>query len=263
MKSRNAVRLVALSAVLSVLGAATYAQNKPFEPTVGQAGKDVVWVPTPEALVKTMLDMAKVTPKDVVMDLGSGDGRTVIEASRRGATAIGVEYNPDMVDLAKRNAAAAGVKTATIIQGDLFEADLSKADVITMFLLPTINLKLRPSILELRPGTHIVSNTFNMDDWQPDESKTLENCTSWCTALLWIVPAKVDGAWQLGGNTLTLDQEFQRFTGSLGSNPVSEGRLNGAEISFTANGQRYTGRVSGNTMSGNIAGGGTWKATKR
>jgi precorrin-6B methylase 2 len=264
MTSRNTARLIALSAVLSVLGPAASAQNKPFEPTVGQAGKDVVWVPTPEALVKTMLDMAKVTPKDVVMDLGSGDGRTVIEASRRGATAIGVEYNPDMVDLAK-NATAAGVSgKATFEKADLFETDFSKATVITMFLLPSINVKLRPTLLELEPGTRIVSNTFTMEDWEADQTATVEEgCESWCTALLWIVPAKVEGAWQLGNGTLTLDQEYQRFTGNLGSNPVSEGRLNGAEISFTANGQKYTGRVSGNTMSGTIAGGGTWKATRR
>jgi SAM-dependent methyltransferase len=197
------------------------------------------------------------------MDLGSGDGRTVIEAARRGATALGVEYNPDMVSLAQRNATEAGVTSkATFVQGDLFEADLSKADVITMFLLPTINLRLRPSILELEPGTRIVSNTFTMDDWEPDQSETLEDCTSWCTALLWIVPAKAEGTWQIGGNRLTIEQEFQKISGSLGSNPISDGALNGAEIAFTVNGQKYTGRVSGTSMSGTIQGGGTWKATK-
>jgi len=143
--------------------------QKPFEPQVGQAGKDVVWVPTPQALVDKMLDMAKVTPQDFVMDLGSGDGRTVITAAKRGARAMGIEYNPNMVDLSKKNAAAAGVtQRATFQQADLFETDFSKAQVITMFLLPSINMKLRPKLLELRPWTRIVSNTFTMEDWEAD-----------------------------------------------------------------------------------------------
>ena len=164
-----------------------------FEPSIGQAGKDVVWVPTPQTLVDKMLDLAEVKPGELLMDLGSGDGRTVITAAKRGATAIGIEYNPDMVELSKRNAAQAGVTTrATFMKADLFETDLSKAQVITMFLLPSINMKLRPKILNLKPGTRIVSNTFTMEDWQADQTATVEDdCTSWCTALLWIVPAKV------------------------------------------------------------------------
>src|SRR5512134_4066794 len=139
-----------------------------YEPTVGQEGKDVVWVPTPQALVDKMLDMAKVTPNDFVMDLGSGDGRTVITAAKRGATAMGIEYNPDMVTLSQKNAADAGVSAkATFVKADLFEQDLSKPTVITMFLLPSINMKLRPKILDLRPGTRIVTNSFTMEDWQP------------------------------------------------------------------------------------------------
>ena len=170
-------------------------QQKQFQPEVGQAGKDVVWVPTPQTLVDKMLDMAKVTPQDYVIDLGSGDGRTVITAAKRGARALGIEFNPDMVDLSKRNAAAAGTgDKATFMKADLFETDFSKATVITMFLLPEINLKLRPKILDMKPGTRVVSNSFTMEDWSADETATVEkDCTSWCTAYLWIVPAKVEG----------------------------------------------------------------------
>ncbi len=159
----------------------------------------MVWVPTNQALVDKMLDLAKVTPQDVVMDLGSGDGRTVITAAKRGATGIGVEFNPDMVALSKKNAADAGVGSkATFIQGDLYETDLSKATVITMFLLPSINMKLRPSILNLKPGTRIATNTFTMEDWEADQSETIAGeCTSWCTAHYWMVPATVEGGWQM------------------------------------------------------------------
>jgi SAM-dependent methyltransferase len=234
------------------------AQNKPFEPSVGQAGKDVVWVPSPDALVEKMLDMAKVTPSDVVLDLGSGDGKTVIAAAKRGARAFGVEYNPDMVSLSRRRIQEAGVANlATINQGDLFEADLSKATVITMFLLPDINLKLRPKILDLRPGTRIVSNSFTMADWEEDDSQRVtENCVSWCNALLWIVPAKVDGTWRVGNETLTLNQSFQMVSGTLGSTALSAGRLNGAEITFTVGDRTYRGTVNGNAMKGTITGGG-------
>jgi len=184
-------------AALSILLVAALAHAQPakeFQPEVGQAGKDVVWVPTPQALVDKMLDMAKVTPKDYVIDLGSGDGRTVITAAKRGSKALGIEYNPEMVELSKRNAAKEGVSDkASFMKADLFETDFSQAQVITMFLLPSINMKLRPKILNLKPGTRIVSNTFDMEDWKPDEDATVENCTNWCTAHLWIVPAKVDG----------------------------------------------------------------------
>ncbi|HUF39329.1 MAG TPA: class I SAM-dependent methyltransferase, partial [Anaerolineales bacterium] len=179
-------------------GAAT-AQRKPYEPEVGQTGKDVVWVPTPQALVDKMLDMAKLTPQDFVIDLGSGDGRTVITAAKRGSRALGIEYNPEMVELSKRKADDEGVSDkATFVKADLFESDFSKAQVITMFLLPSINLKLRPKLLDLEPGTRIVSNSFTMEEWEADQTETInEDCTSWCTALLWIVPAKVEGSWSL------------------------------------------------------------------
>src|SRR3954468_15604024 len=148
-------------------------KDSTFEPEVGQRGKAVVWVPTPPAVVEKMLDLAKVTPKDFLMDLGSGDGRTVITAAKRGAHALGIEYNPDMVALSKQNAEQAGVTgRAEFRQADLFQADFSKATVITMFLLPDINLKLRPKLLGLKPGTRIVSNTFTMGDWEADETSS-------------------------------------------------------------------------------------------
>jgi SAM-dependent methyltransferase len=238
--------------------------QKPFEPSVGQEGKDVVWVPTPQTLVDKMLDMAKVTPKDFVMDLGSGDGRTVITAAKRGARAAGIEYNPDMVELSKRNAAAAGVSDkVTFMKADLFETDLSKADVITMFLLESINMRLRPTLLLLKPGTRIVSNTFTMEDWQPDETATVnEDCSGWCRALLWIVPAKVEGMWQTPQGPMKLTQQFQMISGAIGGKQISEGRLRGEEITFTVDGKIYAGRVTGNSMKGTISGGGSWTATR-
>jgi precorrin-6B methylase 2 len=261
----------ALATVLagaSIAFAQAQAGSKPFEPQVGQQGKDVVWVPTPQALVDKMLDMAKVTPQDFVMDLGSGDGRTVITAAKRGATALGIEYNPDMVDLSKKNAEAAGVGTkATFTKADLFETDLSKATVITMFLLPQINLKLRPNILNLKPGTRVVSNTFTMDDWTPDETATIteQNCTSWCTALLWIVPAKVDGTWRLGQGELTLTQQFQNLTGTIrngSTNTSITGKMLGDQITFNAGGVEYRGRVNGTSMQGTQASGTAWTAAR-
>ena len=243
------------------------ATEKPYEPQVGQEGKDVVWVPTPQALVDKMLEMAKVTPQDFLMDLGSGDGRTVITAAKRGTHAMGIEYNPDMVELSNRNAAAAGVTDKVkFVKADLFETDLSKATVITMFLLPSINMKLRPKILDLKPGTRVVSNTFTMEDWEADETATIaDGCTSWCTSLLWIVPAKVEGSWQLPQGELKLSQQFQKLTGTLGATPINEGKVRGRDVMFTAGGVKYTGHVDGNTMTGSATGGNgnSWTATRR
>lgn len=259
---------VTFAATTAVLArqVATGRGQKPFEPQVGQAGKDVVWVPTPQALVDKMLDMAKVTAADVVYDLGSGDGRTVITAAKRGATAMGIEYNPDMVELSKKNAEAAGVTAkATFKKADLFEEDFSKATVITMFLLPDINLKLRPKLLDMKPGTRVVSNSFTMDDWQADQTHTIEGdaCRSWCTALLWIIPAKVGGTWALGTQTLSLAQTFQMLNGKLGEAALTEGKMNGEEIRFVVGGVTYNGRVAGNTMGGRTSAGQAWTATRR
>jgi len=253
--------MLLLTAFALLASAALIAQTatKQFEPTVGQAGKDVVWVPTPQPLVEKMLDLAKITPQDFLMDLGSGDGRTVITAAKRGARAQGVEYNPDMVELSQRNAKAAGVgDKANFVKADLFETDFSKAQVVTMFLLPSINMRLRPTILKMKPGTRVVSNTFTMEDWMPDQTETISgDCVSWCTALLWIVPAQVQGTWQLGSNTLTLQQNFQMLMGTLGTTKLT-GRMRGDEITLTADTMKYTGKVEGNTMKG-----ANWSATRK
>ena len=272
---RNAGKtLFVLALVVAVTGLSaqgTTQKPKPFEPFSGQAGKDVVWVPTPQELVEKMLDLAKLTPKDFLMDLGSGDGRTVITAAKRGAHALGIEYNPDMVELSRRNAEAAGVsKTATFQQADLFETDFSKADVVTMFLLPSINMRLRPTILKMKPGTRVVSNTFTMGDWEPDQTvQAPEGCKSFCRAHLWIVPAQVAGSWQLGESELSLVQTYQTFTGKLVTGNVVapiKGRLDGDRIAFTAAGTEYTGQVSGGAMEGTASKEGAqarWQAARR
>jgi hypothetical protein len=257
----------------------TPAQTKPaqttpeeYKPTVGQPGKDAVWVPTSPALVEKMLDMAKVTPSDFVIDLGSGDGRNVIAAAKRGARGLGVEYNPDLVALSTREATKEGVgDKATFVQGDMYQADISQATVLALFLL-TENLdRLVPKFLALKPGTRIVANTFGITGWTPDETEKIEqDCTSWCTSLLWIVPAKVEGTWQLPQGELTLKQEFQMVSGTLSANgaskAVTNGRLRGDQIRFTVEGTEYDGRVVGNTIEGTSSNGATtsnWKAVKR
>lgn len=242
-----------------------------YVPEVGQQGKDVVWVPTPNELVDAMLKLAKVTSEDFVIDLGSGDGRTVIAAAKLGAHSIGIEYNPEMVALSKRNAEQEGVSAMTqFIETDLYEYDLSKATVITMFLLPEINLKLRPRLLELKPGTRIVSNTFTMGEWESDyEVHTDENWNSWNNALMWIVPAKAEGIWKLGNSELSLKQQYQLVFGNLISGqkmtPVSDGRLSGSEITFKIGNDLYTGRVDGDRMIGTVTNETTksdWTATR-
>jgi precorrin-6B methylase 2 len=251
-------------------GFAAEPAKKPFEPYSGQPGKDVVWVPTAQPMVNRMLDLAQVKAGDVHFDLGSGDGRTVITASKRGAKSTGIEYNPDMVELSKANAAKEGATGAVFMKADLFETDFSHATVVTLFLLPDINLKLRPKILDMKPGTRIVSNTFTMGEWKDDETATVEEaqgCSYYCTAHLWIVPAKVAGVWQMPQGELTLTQEFQMLGGSLKgrdkSVPVWNGRLRGDIIHFTINNVEYAGRVSGDTMTGRLGGSGEpWTATR-
>jgi hypothetical protein len=266
MLAKKIVGALLLALCLSLAGQSTQAQPaQEFQPQVGQEGKDVIWVPTPQELVDKMLDMAKVTPKDFVIDLGSGDGRTVITAAKRGAKALGIEYNPEMVELSKRSAAKEGVSDkASFMKADLFESDFSQAQVITMFLLSSINMKLRPKILDLKPGTRIVSNTFDMGEWKPDQSSTVPGCNSWCTAHLWIVPAKVEGTWNVAQGELTLKQAFQMISGTLKSGssvtPIN-GKLNGEQISFTAGNISYTGRVNENSMEGSAAGS-KWSATR-
>jgi hypothetical protein len=250
----------------TVLAAQVATTQKPFEPRVGQAGKDVVWVPTPQPTVDAMLDMAKLTKSDFLIDLGSGDGITVITAARRGARAMGIEFNPDMVALAEQRAKEAGMsERATFKQGDFFKTDFSQANVLTMFLLPSLNVQLRPMILDMKPGTRVVTNTFRMgnddDEWMPENEARVEPCeTSWCTAILYIVPAKVEGAWTMGSSTLTFTQKFQMVSGTMGSAAISDGKLTGYDITFTAAGRKYAGRVS---EDGKTIKGANWSARAR
>ena len=236
---------------------AAQAQTSPpgnFQPTVGQPGKDVVWVPTAQTLVDRMLDMAQVTPNDVLFDLGSGDGRTVITAAKRGVKAMGVEYNPDMVNLSRSNAEKEGVsKLAEFVNADIFVTDFSQATVVTLFLLPDLNVQLRPKILDMKPGTRVVSNSFDMGDWKSDEYAEVANdCRSYCRAFLWYVPAKVAGTWKLGTGELTLKQTYQMLTGTLSLNgtktEIADGRMKGDTISFTAGGHGFSGKVTGTTI---------------
>ena len=271
MRRIYSARYSLLALCLIFLAACTFAQAQSskdeYQPQVGQDGKDVIWVPTPQALVDKMLDIAKVTPRDYVIDLGSGDGRTVITAAKRGSRALGIEYNPDMVELSKRNAAKAGVSDkANFVKADLFEIDFSEAQVITMFLLPDINIKLRPKLLDMKPGTRIVSNSFTMGDWKADESATVKDgCASYCTALLWIVPAKVEGTWKLPQGELMLKQTYQTLSGSIRSGgtttPVADAKLNGEEINFSAGGIKYSGIVKGSSIEGESSSG-KWTATR-
>ncbi len=254
---------VALAFAATVGFAATaQAQNKDFTPSVGQEGKDVIWVPTPVALVQKMLDMAKATTNDYVIDLGSGDGVTVIAAAKRGIKALGVEYNPDMVELSKRNAQKEGVtKLAEFVRSDIFQTDFSSATVLTMYLLPSLNLKLRSTILNMKPGTRIVSHAFTMGEWEADQTDNVEGRT----AYLWIVPAKVDGNWRIeGGGDVTLKQTFQKIEGVSSGKAITGASLRGDAIAFTVDGREYSGRVSGDRMEGSVKGAtaGKWSATR-
>jgi SAM-dependent methyltransferase len=275
------MRLAVVIAVSALVSAPTIAQQKDFEPHVGQAGKDVIWVPTPDEVVDRMLTMAQAKPADTVYDLGAGDGKIAIAAAKKfGARAFGIEYNPEMAKYAQRNVEKAGVSgKAQIINGDIFATDFSSATVITMYLLPSLNMKLRPTILGMKPGTRVVSHSFNMEDWSPDETSSIAGRQ----AYLWIVPANVLGRWSFDFSTanvdkldVTFDQHFQRIDGVaiLGSVQASleEPMLRGSEIRFAyidAAGVRrqMEGRVLGAKMEGGYrADNGTegrWTATKR
>ncbi len=264
--------VVTVAVLTPMLAAAQTATAPPatqgtYEPRVGQAGKDVVWVPSPESTVEKMLDVAKVTAQDFVVDLGSGDGRNIIAAAKRGARGLGVEYNPDMVELSKRNAQKAGVADkAQFVQGDMYTAEFPQATVLALFLLPENLNKLRAKFADLKPGTRIVANTFGIEGWTPEESTTIEgDCTSWCTVLLYYVPAKVDGLWQTQKGELSLKQEFHSITGTLAGVPIEAVKIKGDQLTFTAGGADYSGRVNGNTISGVVKTGGAqtaWTASR-
>lgn len=279
-----AFAVAAAPAVASAQAPQTLPPAPPGTPTVaaqdpvpGQAGKDVIWLPTPESVVERMLTMAQVGARDVVYDLGAGDGRMVIAAAKRGAEAVGVEFNPELVAFAERNARQQGVSTkAKFVQGDIFATDFSRATVVTLYLLSTLNERLRPTILKMKPGTRVVSHAFSMGDWTPDEASQADSRN----AYLWIVPAQVDGAWRLqltGGPTfdLTLKQTYQKVEGSLALGGVTAGvrhpQLRGDRIQFAfIDGQgvqrELTGKVAGDRMEGTFTadGGasGRWTATR-
>jgi SAM-dependent methyltransferase len=236
------------------------------EPVPGQPGKDVVWVPTPPELVEKMLDMAGVTTDDVVVDLGSGDGRTVIAAARRGARAIGVEFNPDLVELSRKRAAEAGVADkAAFVVGDMYRADLSEATVLALFLTPEHLDGLQQNFLAMKPGTRIVMNTFPVTDWEPDATETLgPPCKVWCTALLVVVPARVEGTWEMGGTRMNLRQDYQFVRGTIGARQVT-GRLRGSDITLRAGDTEFAGLVSGGVIEGTETTAGrrtAWRTTR-
>lgn len=246
--------------ISSVALAQQPATQKPFEPVSGQAGKDVVWVPSPPDMVNKLMELAQVTPNDFVIDLGSGDGRNVIAAAKLGARALGVEYNPDMVALSRRLAQEAGVADkAQFVQGDMYEYDISNATVMALFLLPVNMNKLAPKFFNLAPGSRIAANTFGIEGWEPDLRVTLppaSECESWCEALLWIVPAKIAGSWTMANGSMTLTQVYQAVQGTLTiagqSQTVVMGRLKGEEITFSAGGVNYKGIAKGNTITGTV-----------
>ena len=268
------IRSTALIAVAGLLASgALHAQDRKscerdYKPQVGQSGKDVVWVPTPDELVQRMLRMAKVTPQDTVYDLGAGDGKIAIAAGKLGATAVGIEYNPDMAKLAQCYVRADGVANKVkIIQGDIFKEDFSKATVVTMYLLPELNLRLRPILMNMKPGTRVTSHQFTMGDWEPDETAEIE----YRTAYLWIVPAKVEGAWTLreqgsdGQYNVNLTQKYQKISGDVASGsarqPLVGASLRGDEVRFAFNDDKgvtrtLTGTVHGNELTGVLKGAG-------
>ena len=272
--------LLALALALAATPAAAQQQgDKEFTPQVGQAGKDVIWVPTPPELVEKMLQMARITPNDFVIDLGSGDGRIAIAAAKKfGARSMGVEYNPDMVALSNREAQRQGVADKVkFVKADIFETDFSQATIITMYLLPDLNLKLQPKILDQKPGTRVVSHQFNMGEWQPDETANIDNRL----AHLWIVPAKAGGTWSLRiddkaqERPLVIRQSFQMLSVQVNSGNATlaftDGRVRGDEVSFAimdASVRReFSGRVQGNSMNGTVRSAGSpdlrWSALRR
>lgn len=235
---------VCLTIVSALFAFNLYAQSnldgdEQYKPRIGQDGKDVVWVPTSNTLVTTMLQTAKVTPKDLVYDLGSGDGRIAIAAAKDfGARAVGIEYNPEMAQLAQRNVDRSGVADRVkIINGDIFVEDFSSATVVTMYLLPELNLSLRPTILKMKPGTRVTSHAFDMGDWEADIE--IEGPAR---AFYWVVPAQVEGEWVISGlerdrTILKLSQHFQKIGGTIlignEQQTILNPRLNGATLSFT------------------------------
>ncbi len=276
------MKYLAKTAVLlaaCLLFALPAAAQKAYEPQTGQAGKDVIWVPTPDEVVDRMLRMAQVTPNDYVVDLGAGDGKIVIAAAKKfGARSLGIEYDAELAKHAQGNVEKAGVAgKARIVRGDIFASDFSQATVVTMYLLPGLNMKLRPTILAMRPGTRVASHSFTMEDWEADEVSSSDGRR----AYFWVVPANVNGGWALESgsekNELAFEQKFQKIEGTVGLGQQTQGglrdaRLSGFNIRFAwvdGNGvlRNYTGRVTGNRMEGSWRGDngaeGRWAAVKK
>ena len=255
---------------LACLPCAAPAQLETFNEQPIVDGKDVIWVPTPDTAVDRMLILARVTPADLVVDLGSGDGKIVIAAAKRfGARARGIEYSPDLVETSRRNARIDGVADrARFVQGDMFEADFRDATVVTLYLLTSLNLKLRPKLLDMRPGTRVVSHVFRMGDWEPDETTK----TGASELYLWVVPAKVAGQWRIdvrdgAAFELALEQRYQRVAvrALAGDAPVRvrSARVAGSELRLAfadAGGERMlAGRVDGDRIEGAEGG---WRAVR-
>ena len=253
-------RLPVLCMVLFGLsGVAQWARAEaPFQPVPHQAGKDVIWLPTSQSLVDEMLKMAKVSSNDLVYDLGSGDGIIAITAGKKfGARAIGIEFNPKMAEFAAQRAKKEGVADkVTFVNGDIFVEDFSKATVVTMYLLPTLNLRLRPTLLDMPPGTRIVSHAFNMQEWEPDQTSMVGGGS----AFMWIVPAKVAGEWTIKGlegaalGSLKLHQSFQQVGGTLTvagvTQPLLGAQLRADKLSFRFLGSDNLTQIIEATVSG-------------
>jgi len=249
-----------MNPVLAQSAESTKLGDEKYEPRVGQSGKDVIWVPTNDAVADAMLKVAKVKPTDIVYDLGAGDGKIAIAAAKNfGATSFGIEYNTEMAELARRNAERAGVSDKVkIINGDIFVEDFSKATVVTMYLLPDLNLKIRPTILKMAPGTRIVTNSFNMGDWEPDDTVG----TGYAQGYFWVVPGNAAGKWTLKGmegsqqpGTLELTQRYQKVGGVLNlygkSQPILAATLSGNRLKFTFLDHSNQSRIMDVTLNGN------------
>ena len=249
---------------LSILVVAPQVRAQDEAASGGEVKKDVPYVPTPQPVVDRMLEMADVKKGDKVYDLGCGDGRMVVTAAKKyGATGMGVDIDPQRIKESNENATAAGVTDKVKFEiKDLFTMEFKDADVLAMYLLPTVNMKLRPKILsDMKPGSRVVSHSFDMDDWKPDAEDEVDSSTIY----FWIVPAKVEGAWQAklkpeGGKeqdaTLTLKQAFQEVSGTANvggkETEIKDGRLDGTQFTFALNGQKYMATVDGKKMSGQV-----------
>jgi len=264
MKLSRFLLYVLLTSWLNLAIASTTTPAAEYKPQVGQEGKDVIWVPTPEGLIDKMLEAAKVSDKDTLFDLGAGDGIIAITAARKyGAKSVGIEYNPEMAQFARRKVAEAGMTDKVkIITGDIFQEDFSAATVVTLYLMPHLNLKLRPILLKMKPGTRVVSNTFTMGEWEPDETVFDQHWKGY----FWVVPAQIEGAWVMTGMEggplrLNISQSFQNIGGTLtrGGQTLTllGAKLRGDEVKFQfvtpdRKVHAFSGRLEGRRLTGTV-----------